>query len=280
MDPYLLLAFLPQFERYLEDLRAKRDLTTEQSYVMKSVTVLLEYLRKDYSATLSKVANLTAHGEITFDTLFAVFVPRTTVVTECPITGEPRAFQLVSATKIQTLSGGVYDLICESIDAVDETDASGSTGAYGAGAFNPAQPVYTPSPYMPPPPPMPGMVDAGIKQASGKTYGRVQSRMFLPYFKGTVKINSLDVYPLKYHPNAVHLEMSLIARGKKWVSLRGVHHMQYSGRATYTISAAGGCKTSINYNVGLSRILTDGLSRFTDGTYTGEVSCHDRPRSV
>ncbi|RPD60608.1 P-loop containing nucleoside triphosphate hydrolase protein [Lentinus tigrinus ALCF2SS1-7] len=256
LDPYLLLAFLPRFESYLENLRAKHNITTEESYVIKSVTVLVDYLRKDYSATLSKVANLTAHGEITFDTLFAVFVPRTTVITECPVTGEPRAFQLVSATKIQTLSGGVYDLICESIDAVDETDASGSMGGYGAGTFNPAQAVYSSSPYLPPPPPLPGVVDAGIKQASGKTYGRVQSRMFLPVFKGTVKINSLDVYPIEFHPNAGQLEMSLVARGKKWVSLKGVHHMQYTGRATYTLSAVGGCKKSVNYNV-KSRVMID-----------------------
>ncbi|RDX52360.1 P-loop containing nucleoside triphosphate hydrolase protein [Lentinus brumalis] len=277
LDPYLLLAFLPQFERYLEDLRAKRDLTTEESHVIQSVTVLVDYLRKDYSATLSKVANLTAHGEITFDTLFAVFVPRTTVITECPITGEPRAFQLVSATKIQTLSGGVYDLICESIDAVDETDSSGSMGAYGAGTFNPAQAVYAPSPYMPPPPPLPGAMDAGIKQASGKTYGRVQSRMFLAHFKGTVKINSLDVYPIDYHTNAGQLEMSLVARGKKWVSLRGVHHMQYAGQATFTIAAVGGCKRSINYNV-KSRVMIDrGSFRRLNPNYEMPVVKSDMP---
>ena len=55
--------------------------------MLKTVDVLVDYLRKDYSATLAKVANLTAHGEITFDTLFAIFVPHTTVVADCPVTG-------------------------------------------------------------------------------------------------------------------------------------------------------------------------------------------------
>ncbi|KAI0752500.1 P-loop containing nucleoside triphosphate hydrolase protein [Daedaleopsis nitida] len=252
LDPLLLLAFLPKFESYRNDLQAKRGRSTEDNYVLKTVTVLIEYLRKDYSTTLAKVANLTEHGEITFDTLFAIFVPRTTVITECPVTGEHRAFQLVSATKIHTLSGGVYDLICESVDAVDDVDSS--TSAYGAGAFNPAAPVLASTPYMPPP--LPGMVDAGLKQASGKTYGRVQSRMFVSFFKGTVKINSLDVYPIEYHPNAGQLEMALLARGRKWVSLRGIHHMQYNGSATFTLSAVPGCKKSIRYNV-KSRVMID-----------------------
>ena len=61
----------------------------------------IELLRRDYAATLAKVASLTAHGEITFDTLFALFVPRTIVLADCPVTGEPRAFELVSATRFK-----------------------------------------------------------------------------------------------------------------------------------------------------------------------------------
>ena len=93
-------------------------------------------------------------------------------------------------------------------------------------------------------------VDAAIQRASGKTYGRVQHKMYLTNFKGTVKINSLDVYPLAFHPQAGILEQALIERGKKWVSLRGIHHMQYDGAASYTAGGRGmGMKQTMKYEV-------------------------------
>lgn len=223
---------------------------------MKTVNILIDYLRTDYKGTIAKIANLTAHGEITFDTLFALFVPRTVVVTECPTTGEPRAFQIVSATQIKTtIAGGVYDLICESVDAFDDESESGSCGAYGAASFNPgASPIGGYVPYMPSPPGM-NSQDMDMQRAAGKPYGRVQSRIFVSSFKGTVKISSLDVYPIAYHPDAGRLEMSLIARGRKWLELRGIHHMQYDGPAGYTFSV-GGSKSKIKYRVG---VLVDSI---------------------
>ena len=53
----MLLAFLPRFEKYRDNLEAKRDRSAEEGHVLKTVGVLIDYLRKDYSATLSKVAN-------------------------------------------------------------------------------------------------------------------------------------------------------------------------------------------------------------------------------
>ncbi|EIW53171.1 P-loop containing nucleoside triphosphate hydrolase protein [Trametes versicolor FP-101664 SS1] len=256
LDPHLLLAFLPQFEQYRDGLRAKSNRTSEETTVMKTVDVLIDYLRTDYKGTIAKVANLTAHGEITFDTLFALFVPRSIVVSECPTTGEPRAFQIVSASKIKsTIVGGMYDLICESVDAFDDANESGSYGAYGAASFNPAAgPNGGFMPYIPTPPGM-NPEDAEMQRAAGKSFGRVQNRIFVSHFKGTMKISSLDVYPIIYHPDAGRLEMSLIARGKKWLELRGIHHMQYDGPAGYTLSM-GGTKSTIKYRV-KSRIMID-----------------------
>ena len=262
LDPLLLLAFLPKFEKYQDDLKSKTARTASESHVLTTVGVLIDYLRKDYAATLAKVANLTEHGEITFDTLFAVFVPGTRLIADCPVTGEPRAFELVSATKVQSIAGGgVYDLICESVDAARDTDPEGDGGAgLGAAAFNPAAPRFDPHVFMPPPP-MPGQigVDAAMQRASGKTFGRVQSRIFIKHFKGTTKINSLDAYPIEYHANPGTLELALIERGKKWLSLRGIHHMQYTGAATYTVNMSGD-KKGIKFNVRLLRERIPGHS--------------------
>ncbi|KAI0761382.1 hypothetical protein BD413DRAFT_617113 [Trametes elegans] len=56
LDPHLLLAFLPNLERH----------------ACNAAEVLIKYLRADYSALLARIATLTAHGEITFDTVVDV----------------------------------------------------------------------------------------------------------------------------------------------------------------------------------------------------------------
>lgn len=249
---------------------AKSNRTSEETTIMKTVDVLLDYLHTDYKGTIAKVANLTAHGEITFDTLFALFIPRTVVVTDCPTTGEPCALQIISATKVNT--GGnlpVYELLCESVDAFDDMSEGGSWGAYSASRFNPTAATSANIGAIPsvcsgilgayPVPPR-NPADAGVPQAARKPFGRVQSRIFVSHFKGTVNISSLDVYPIIYHPDAGRLKMSLIARGKKWLELRGIHHMQYDGPAGYTLSC-GGSKSTIKYSVGdLMRHISDSES--------------------
>ena len=187
LDPQLLLSFLPNFETYQNDLKAKANTAEEYDCIVSSVDVLVEYLRKDYRQTIASIDNLTSHGEITFDLLHAVMVPRSTVVTRCPVTGELRALQLVSATP----AGSWYNLICEGIDADNSEDSN--TGGFV----------------------------------------RTQSRILLRKFDGTVKITSLDVYPINYHPQAAEIMRSMITRGRKWSKLVGVHHMSYNGAAGY-----------------------------------------------
>lgn len=167
------------------------NLSEEDGYAVACVDVLIEYLRRDYRHTIASIENLTSHGEITFDLLYAVLVPRSTLITHCSVTGEIRALQLVSITKTATPCGFMYTLICEGID-VDEYEDSNSTDFY-----------------------------------------RTQSRIILPDFDGTVKINSLDAYPIQYHPQEAELRRSLVARGLKWSKLTGVHHMSYKGTAGF-----------------------------------------------
>jgi len=50
-------------------------------------------------------------------------------------------------------------------------------------------------------------------------------------FSGTVKIQDLDVYPLKFHPESDQLKASILARARKWVGLIGVHHKEFDGVA-------------------------------------------------
>jgi hypothetical protein len=50
-------------------------------------------------------------------------------------------------------------------------------------------------------------------------------------FKGTVRITTLDAYPIQFHSTPNQLRQSLMERGRKWLSLTGVQHKQYKGIA-------------------------------------------------
>lgn len=85
--------------------------------------------------------------------------------------------------------------------------------------------------------------------------GRVQTIIYIRYFRGTIKIDTLDAYPIEFYHDEEALRESLIARGKKWVSLIGIHHKQFDG-----IAALKYGEKIIKHNV-RSRIMVDrGLS--------------------
>lgn len=73
------------------------------------------------------------------------------------------------------------------------------------------------------------LIDRAITK--GVVVARVQTTVFITPVKGTVKIDTLDAYPLKFHPDEKGLKEELLRRGKKWISLIGIHHMQYDGVA-------------------------------------------------
>jgi hypothetical protein len=187
LDPEIFVTFLSNFIDYRDKLADKKR-TTEESHVLTSVDVLLEWLHSDYCMTIATIKNLTSHGEIEFDLLYALLVPRTIFVAQCAITGEPCALQLISFTPTVLDGLPVYQLYFQNVDMVDK--------------------------------PMTNTIGVG----------RVQSVINLPYFKGTAKMTSLNAFPIHYHPDK-GLRQSLIERGRKWLSLAGVHHKEYKGVA-------------------------------------------------
>ncbi|KAF8202628.1 P-loop containing nucleoside triphosphate hydrolase protein [Mycena galopus ATCC 62051] len=81
--------------------------------------------------------------------------------------------------------------------------------------------------------------------------GRVSTLVYIPFFKGAMRIEKLDAFPLKFHPAEAQLRETIVRRGQKWVELMGVHHMQYSGIA----GLKHGCKL-MRHNV-KGRIMVD-----------------------
>ncbi|KAH9914120.1 P-loop containing nucleoside triphosphate hydrolase protein, partial [Fomitopsis serialis] len=82
---------------------------------------------------------------------------------------------------------------------------------------------------------------------SAEGFGRVKCTWHVPRFKGVVKINTLPIYPMRYHSDEGNLRRALLARARKWVDLNGVHHVQYEGTAV---------RNSTTYEID-SRVMID-----------------------
>lgn len=163
---------------------------------MKTVTVLIDYFLEDYRATLSSIKNLTSHGEITFDLLYAVLVPRSIMLARNAVTNDLQALQLSSSTLVSENGVPYYNVLLEAID-VDDSEVLHING-----------------------------------------YRRIQTRVVIPIFDGTVKITSLDAYPLEYHPDRDSVRSTLLERGKKWAKYAGgIHHLFYEGTGAVRVNS-------------------------------------------
>ena len=170
--------------------------------MVASINTLVDYVHKDYRSTLASIENLTSHGEITFDLLFAIMLPRTILVATCPLTGEFQALKLISGSRVGCNAGFLYVLICEGIGLED------------------------------------------VKDTTATTFLKGQTRLVIQDFDGVVKINSLDAYPIQFHPSETELRQSLLDRGRKWAKFAGIHHVNYKG-----ISGIRTKERIIKYNV-------------------------------
>ncbi|KAI1077949.1 hypothetical protein F5B20DRAFT_248399 [Whalleya microplaca] len=74
-------------------------------------------------------------------------------------------------------------------------------------------------------------VEGKYFEYDGKQFGFGSMAEEIPEFRGARKITNLSTYPLKYHKNEAQLRKDLIERGKKFVSLGGVHFKSHQGMA-------------------------------------------------
>lgn len=76
-------------------------------------------------------------------------------------------------------------------------------------------------------------IDGKYFEYDGKQFGYGHMVEEIPEFKGAKKITSLSCYPLKYHKSEAKLRRDLVERGKKFVTLAGVHYKSHQGMAYY-----------------------------------------------
>ncbi|KAH9940253.1 P-loop containing nucleoside triphosphate hydrolase protein [Amylocystis lapponica] len=218
IDPQVLLSWLPELDAYAAELAASLPSEPTDSVLHTKhahLQHLLVYLRTTHATTLATLASLLSHDEITFELLWALFIPRKTILYMlCPVTGEPRAVRLVHAERCQKLKNPmaaedpmeafvgvdvvkqnnqqmIWRLVVEYVEA--DIDAPATFGYACLGALN------------------------------------------IPGFAGARKISGFQAYPIAYYPGpggAEGLKERLAERGRKWAMIAGgMHHMAYRGMA-------------------------------------------------
>lgn len=194
MDPEIFLVFYDQFIAYRDALKAKKNPTQEEIYIAKTVDILINTLANDYKSTLATLQRLTSHGEIQWDLLPYIFVPRTIFVARCVVTGEPRLFKLRQWIRCCLDGKPVFQLTMESVDAID-TPGTQSVAV--------------------------GRVTTNINIGVIRGIVKIQTLDAYPirFFVGENGMREED------------LKEMAIERGKKWFSHFGVHHVQYNGVA-------------------------------------------------
>lgn len=74
---------------------------------------------------------------------------------------------------------------------------------------------------------------ARYPNTDGTVLGETPVGIEIDRFRGAKRIESLAAYPLQYHPEAAEMRGQLMACGRKFASLMGIHHQQYEGKAFY-----------------------------------------------
>lgn len=65
----------------------------------------------------------------------------------------------------------------------------------------------------------------------GTNFGYVDSGIYwlIRPYQNYKRIDELPIFPFEYHPNKEAISRALVARGKKFIGLQGVHHRYYEG---------------------------------------------------
>ncbi|KAJ6576122.1 hypothetical protein DFH09DRAFT_1453903 [Mycena vulgaris] len=84
-DPQLLLAFLPRI-RVASSYNSLDSSEDEEGTTKAHLNLLIEFLESEYPSTRQKIGTLVDHGEVTFDFLWAMFVPGEILFALCETT--------------------------------------------------------------------------------------------------------------------------------------------------------------------------------------------------
>jgi hypothetical protein len=67
----------------------------------------------------------------------------------------------------------------------------------------------------------------------GKAFGETATATGILKFQGSRRIDQLDAFPLKYHPEEERVLATLLDQGKKFIKMVSAHHKEFNGVAFY-----------------------------------------------
>lgn len=116
------MAFFSQLSNHQKELESS---TKDEDQKMAScLKFLIDYIAKEYDSLLQKIQELISSGEMTFDLLWSLIIPRTVVFITCPTTSEPRAVRVKKMVQQQDSQGNVWwSLRCEYLEVNEESRA-------------------------------------------------------------------------------------------------------------------------------------------------------------
>ena len=69
--------------------------------------------------------------------------------------------------------------------------------------------------------------------SDGAVFGEVSTALGIEKFAGVKQIIKLAAFPLAYHPRKGEMRTGLVERGRRFVFLLDVHHLEYNGNAFF-----------------------------------------------
>ncbi|KAJ7934587.1 P-loop containing nucleoside triphosphate hydrolase protein [Mycena leptocephala] len=127
-EPEWFLPYLPRFMEYRDVLASKKERSVLDERVMSSANLLITFLLAEYGSNIATIERLITQGEITFDLLYAIFIPKTLVVARCSITGLERLFCLRYCTRRLIDGVPVCELELEGVDFIDHANGGVAIG--------------------------------------------------------------------------------------------------------------------------------------------------------
>ncbi|KAI0786664.1 P-loop containing nucleoside triphosphate hydrolase protein [Abortiporus biennis] len=252
IDPHILLGWMPELKAHRDKLELQIKKEAPESPVHLDHTHLhhlLSYLETTYASTLSTLHALVSNGQITFDLLWALFIPsKTTLYMLCPTTGEPRAVRLIHAERCQKQDQGPGS-ISAAYDPSGLSVAADGSNEHSKFLWRLVVEYVE--------------VDVGTKSeprvgAVGFGFAGLGTVLDIAGFAGARLISHLGVYPIEYYsgPGGPEgLKKRLVTRGKKWAEMAGgTHHLFYQGIAhQYRKMPPGYVKCNVNSRVMIDR---------------------------
>src|SRR4051812_19538485 len=96
----ILFQFLPDLEGYQNGPDSGAERTGQEH-----LSLLVDCIKKTYSTIGNRLSALLKNGEITYDLLWALFKPHTSVFTTCPGSEQPRCVEYVCGEEQKTSQG-------------------------------------------------------------------------------------------------------------------------------------------------------------------------------